>query len=696
MTDYSDHQVVWQLLKDDQHAEHDLREQIKAVIDFQHKIDGQWEPKILEVYSGRPRYTFDQTKPLVSNIWSEMAANEYSATTEPVSDEASEEISGIYDGLLRSIYNKSSFDDISTKAGKRQISTGFSGWRAIAQSEPESFNQELIVKPLNNINERVWFDANSEMQTREDANHCHVVTGIGRPECERRWPKRNGHFENVDTDITCESYTYKPLNKINVGEILYKKRSKKTIYLLNDARVVDDEGLSKAGLTESDAVDSREIDVFRVFSRKHDGVGWLEDEKETVFSFLPVIPSYANFDVVEGKVTYEGCVRSIMDHCRILNYTESRKVEESILSPRTTIWLDDRLAEGRVEELEDLNRRPASVQLYRGGVEGAALPFQTPGPQTNPALSELSADMIRNIQLTSGMGNVLAEIESSKRDSDFRFDQRNSIGKMGTFEYYRGHKVALEHTAKVLIDAFPRVYDSERSLMVLDERGSSSVVDVNKKDPSTGEVSNDLTAGKFKVTLKVGPTIDSRQSEANTRLLELGDRVPGIIERNTDILAGNIDAPGMKIVSDRERVLQLQQGHIPESELTEEEIRKMQQASQQQTPDPASQIAQAELQRSQTEAQTAQFKALEAQAKLELAQNKQQADIEEKSLKLELDQMKAQMSAQSQEYQDLKVLADTLKTLIEATGADAAVSPEIAESISTQSELITGEQNEVR
>ena len=232
----------------------------------------------------------------------------------------------------------------------------------------------------------------------------------------------------------------------------------------------------------------------------------------------------------------------------------------------------------------------------------------------------------------------------------------------------------------------------------MDERGKASTVEVNKKDMATGEVINDLTAGRYKVTMSIGPTFESRQADANTKLLELGDRVPGILERNTDIIAGNMDAPGMNMVADRERQILFNQGLIPEDQWTDEEVEQMQaqQAMQQEAPpDPAAQIAEAEIMKAQNEQQATQFRALEAQAKLELAQNKQAAEVTEKQMKLELDTLKAQMESQSQEFADLKTLAETMKTLVEATGATAVMGPQVAQSISNQAGLIVDEQNDL-
>ena len=698
MTDYSDHDEVIKLLKDDQQAEHDLREQIQEVINFIHHPRGQWEPTIWDDFEGRPRYTFDMAKPIISKIWAEMAANDYSATTQPIGGGSDKDKSKIIDNLIRKIYAGSSYDDISTRSGKMMIATGMSGWRVAAKIIGESFNQDLVILPIHDFHERVWFDANSEMQTREDAMHVTVVVALGKSKAEAKWPKRDGRFEDITTDTNSEAYIHKPLDKIKIGEILYKKFFKKTIHLMDDGAVYDDDGLSNLNLTAEDAIESKRIMAHKVYSRKFDGFDWLEPEKETVFSLLPIIPEYANFDVIESKVTFEGAIRGIMDHGRVFNYVESRKVEESILAPRTTIWMDHRQADGYVDELSDLNRNPASVQFYKGGIDGAVMPFQTPGPQPNPALTEISGDMVRNVQLSTGLSNVIQEGVNSKRDSDFRFDQRNSMGQMGTFEYYRGHKVALEHTAKVLLDGIPGTYDSQRKIGTMDEAGNASEVEINAKNTATGEILNDLTVGKYDISVKIGPTLESRQTEANTRILELGDRVPGVVERNADIIANNIDAPGMTVVAERERRLLLKNGVIPEDQWTDEEKEDAAQAAQAQQsapPDPAQQIAEAELQKAQNETKVSEFKALEAQAKLELLQNKQDFEQELTVIKAQMDQDKEQRDAQSQEITDLKTLSETLKTLIESTGAEGAIGPHITEGIINQATAVTEAQSQL-
>ena len=688
---YTDHNEVLELLKKDQEAEHDLRELIDDIIHFLHHPQGQWEPNVWAAYNGRPRYTFDQMKAAISKAWAEMAANEYTATTQPVGGGASEDVSNILDGLLRNIYNISCFDDTSTKAGKRMIASGFGCWRVVAKYLDESFYQDLMIEPIADSHRRVWFDCSSEMQTREDAMHVHVLTLISKSMAEKKWPKRDGLFESVDDQRTSSSYSYKPKDMILVGEILYKKPYKKTIYLLNDedGSVVDEEGLEKRGVTEDMIADEREIECYKVYSRKYDGNGWLDEEKETVFNYLPIVPGYANFDVNEGKVTYEGLVAPRMDAQRVFNYSESRKVEENILAPRRKIFMDNRVAEGYEDELSNINRDPRAVQLFNGkNAEKAVVPFiELGGAAPNPTLTELSNDMIRNMQLTSGLPNELEIAQKTGRDSDFRFDQRSAMGQLGTFEYYRAHKVALEHTAKILLHAIPRVYDTDRKIRIVNEANQSSEERINFTDQATGRVINDLTRGKYDVTIKIGPTFESRKTEANSKILELGQVNPDVLIRNTDIVTANIDAPGMREVSDRERAVLFKQGLIPEKQWTDEEReQKMAEMQQPPPPDPAMVLAQAEAEKAKAETDKVQTQLLIEQAKLEQKQMEIQIAERKGMSDTSIKAIEAQMKIQAQEIENLKNVALAFKALAEA-GA--------TESLAKQSQVTDKAQEEV-
>ncbi len=72
MTDFSDHSKVLIALADVQSAESDRRDATREAHLFIDKPDGQWEPYWWRVNAKKPRYTFDQTSPIVDQIAGEM------------------------------------------------------------------------------------------------------------------------------------------------------------------------------------------------------------------------------------------------------------------------------------------------------------------------------------------------------------------------------------------------------------------------------------------------------------------------------------------------------------------------------------------------------------------------------------------------------------------------------------------------
>lgn len=675
---YKDHDYILERLIADQEAEEDLRDEIDEIELF---VDGdQWEQDVWDSTDGRPRYTFDMQNATINRIWNEMAANEYSATTQPIGGGADEDTSNIIDGLIRNIYNISCSDDISANVGKKAIKSGFACSRLTAQFVGESFYQDIVEEPIFDSHRRVWFDCNSEKRTREDAMHCFVMAEMTREAAEKKYPKFKS---SVETSRKRSGDTHKRVNNVVVGEILYKEPYKKTIYLLDDKQssVVDSAGLLRMqeNFQAVTVVDEREADCFRVYSRKFDGAGWLTDEKEVAFDFIPIIPEYANHEIRDGKFIYRGCVRGQMDAQRVFNYSESRKIEESVLSPRRKTWVDDRVAEGYVDELSDINRNPSAVQLFNGARadEATHAPiFETGGPNTNPAITEISNDMIRNMSLNSNLPSVEQEMMSTGRDSDLRAEQRNSIGQMGTFEYYRAHKTYLEYKAKVLLSGIPRIYDTSRKIRTVDEAGASSEEMINFPD-AEGNIINNLVMGKYDITVKVGKQFQSRQAEANDGIFRIGDYAPDVVSRSTDIIASNTDAPGMQQVADRERALLMKQGLIPESQWTDEEKQQAALAAQNQQPDPAAMIAQAEMEKARAETDRVQTQLLIEQAKLEQKQIEIQLSQSKASNDSALRAMDLELKQQKQAYDNLKTSAEILKIMNES-GVDESELMEIA------------------
>lgn len=705
MPNFNDHATVLELLKKCQDADYDNRERVRDVINFLEKDDGQWEPEIINRMTGRPRYTFDKCNPIVDAIAGEIEQADFDIRVRPAGGDATKETAKVLDGLIRNIENMSRAGNVYNQAARRMVACGFDAWRVTHEySTSASFEQDLVIKRIGNAVDRVWFDVGSEEQDRSDSSYAFVLQAIPKSEYDERWPEGSGH--SIGEERSSDVYTYKP-DHIIVGEILYKKPQAKELVLMSNGSVYDvdekfeqvKDELAQAGVTEERR---RKVKEDVIYSRLFDGDDWLTSERETVFrNWIPVIPVYGNFSISENKVIYRGAVNRLMDAQRVYNYAQSRAVEEGALAPRAKYWMTKEQAAGHQKQLQTMNTNADPVQFYNQ-VDGQVPPFWQGGAQVNAGLQQTAMDMAQNITEASAI--FAANQGNAPMQSGIAIELQQNKGDTATVKYFKAQEYAITHTARILVDAIPRVYDTRRQVRILNEDGSFDMQVINDVifDQQTGQLVeiNDLSKGQYDVVCDVGPAFKNRQQEAVKALVELAQVDPTFMQMGGDVLLNNIASPGIDLVAARIRRQMVSQGLVPDEQMTDEEKQELMQQIQQQMqqgPDPMEQALM-----EQTQANTADImsKAEERQNKAMLeAEKLRQKEMElmlkaqEQQRKENTEMMQMMMQNQMQVVDTLKKQAETLKTLREAMGVDAAVGPQVAEAYSDQAKLVQSAQD---
>ncbi len=740
---YTDHDAVLKLLATEQDNESDMREAVREAHHFIDKRDGQWEPDIIQRMKGRPRYTFDKCNPIVDQIAGELEEADFSIKVRPAGGEASKETAKTLDGLIRNIRNISNGDHIFNASGRSMITGGFDAWEVVQDwVDADAFDQDLFIRKIPNAVDRVWFDSASEMQDRSDARYAFVLQVLTKQQYEAKFPK--GSAQSIGDDKVTDVYYNKP-DFITVGKILYKKPRDIEIVRTNDGKVYNleqfeevKEELEAQGIIEEKR---RTRKSWRVHSRVFDGGDWLTGEEETVFDYIPVVPTYGNFKISENKVIYRGIVEKLMDPQRVINYAESRKIEEGALAPRGKYWLSREQAENDTTKLATLNTNSDPVQTYTH-VDGQPAPFWQGGAQINPGLQDTAMSADAALQAAAGlfaanMGN------NPGLQSGVAIEKQIDKGNQGTIKWFNSQEVAICHTAKVLINAIPRIYDSTRQVRILAEDGTSEMITLNTNiSKQTGKMPdgtpiienvelNNLALGEYDVACEIGPAFKNRQQETASAFLEMAAINPELTQRGMDVWLSNLSAPGMDIMADRFRQSLLDQQAIPFEQMSPEEQQKAQQAAQQPPqPDAMMVAAEAEAQKAQADQMEAQNKQLQIQTDAQLKQQDQQirmmeiqlkqqeferagnakfnidaAKIQQGSRKLDIDEQKIALSAEDQRFsqtmdiqnqmiQALNTQADTLNKLKDAMGADTIVSDKGVQAYSEQTEIVQDSQDE--
>jgi len=274
------------------------------------------------------------------------------------------------------------------------------------------------------------------------------------------------------------------------------------------------------------------------------------------------------------------------------------------------------------------------------------VPQQQGGAQINPGLRTVSTAMQGMMASTSGM--FAANMgESVNNQSGTAIKQLQNAGNNTTYTYSRSMEIAISATGRLLKDAIPTVYDTERTVRILREDETFDMAELNQRiiDKETGEmvIVNDLSVGTYDVICRAGPSFKNRQQETIEAITTLAQVDPTLMQIAGDLLLQSIATPAASLIAERKREQMMQAGLIPQSQMTEDELAEIQQAemmSQQggQPVDPNMIIAQAEQLKAESEMLRAQI---------------EQAKLQNEQIKIQNDQFKLQLEAQKMQAEQI-------------------------------------------
>lgn len=649
MVDYEDFQVMSAERAKSQDVNDDMRESAREQLYFVEKVDGQWEPDIIQKMSGKPRYTDDRCNPILDSICGEIEDNDFSIKVTPSSGKASKDTAATFAGLIRNIESISSADLIYSTMARMMVTCGMHGVELEQDYiDGDSVDQDLFVRDIPDFINRVWFDQSSIAQNNEDARFVFIDENITKEEFKDKFDDDNP--KSVGSSARSEAYTDKP-DIVTISRCYYKKPIKIDIVQMSNGAVYrDDEKLAMLmdefaaqGITETKR---RTRTTHRVYQRWMDASGWLNEPQETVFEILPVFGCYANYKVIDGKAVMRGAIAKAMDQQRVHNMAFSREVEEVVLSPRAKFWGTPEMRRGHDKTLSTLNTNNHPWQDMNHDPNMPQGPMFLGGAQVNQGLSQLSQMSAQSIDLATGaFSPQLAN--NANLQSGVALDAQIEKSNTSTVKYYKAVQVTLTAVGKCLVNCIPRSYDATREQLILEEDGQSEMVMLNQPyiDEQTGQkvTLNDLSLGEYDAACSYGPAFKNRQQATTDTLLAHMAVDPSLVEISRDIVLANSSDPGMDLVAERARALQIQNKVIPFDQMTDEEQAAEQQKAQQPPPpDPNMLIAQAEMGKAEAEQLSAQTKQQESQfnqqvkiaehkienRKLALAEQEQRLDVQ--------------------------------------------------------------------
>ena len=328
------------------------------------------------------------------------------------------------------------------------------------------------------------------------------------------------------------------------------------------------------------------------------------------------------------------------------------------------------------------------------------------GPSINQSLEVMKQSAANDIGASAGQFNAQMG-NNAGLQSGRAIGMQIDKGDASNLKYVQQREAFICSVAKVIVNAIPATYDSERQIRIVGEDGTEDMETINtaEYDIQTGRMVelNDLSQGQYDVTCTAQKSFKNKQDQTASAFMELAQVMPGIMDVGADVYMNSVDAPAMKMIAERYREQMLPTGVIPQSQMSDDEIQQMQAAAQQpKEPTIQEQLGQAELMKGQAEIGKAQAQADKIQVEAASLQAKTQLEAQKlnqsgQKIELQADEQafRQQLDINRQLTERMNMMADTMNKLVEATGAEGVAMPSAMQAVNNQAQMITGEQNDM-
>lgn len=530
----------------------------------------QWDPiiKAQREREKRPCLTINRLIQHLHQVTNEQRQNRPGIKVSPVDDFGDLEKAKIRQGMIRHI-EVSSDADIAYDTALEAAATHGRGWfRYLTEYEdPFSFNQIIkCVWVLDALS--VYPDPHCESPVYADMNYCFIIGQMSKEAFCQQWPAAdvtawNAWSSRGDGWVTTSA--------VRVAEYWYKEYERGLIGQLEDGRVVP-VGVVVEGARPSPqtvqtldpATNPAGMAIVRVRETMVPVLKWCKINGHQVLErtdwpgqWIPIVPVMGEQRVVKGKIRRNGIVKHATDPQRMYNYWRTAETETIALAPKAPFIAAEGQIKGYEAQWRSANINNWSVLTYKPqDVNGHVLPPPQRNVYEPPVAAITQASMLAADDLKSTTGIYDAALGNRSNETSGRaINARKSESDIATFHYTDNLLRSLRHGARILLDLMPPIYDSARVARILGEDGTSETVPINQEapNPKTGEVDdwNDMTVGKYDVTVSAGPSYATKRQEAVDSMTQMVQAVPDLFKIAGDLLVSNMDWPGADALAAR-------------------------------------------------------------------------------------------------------------------------------------------------
>ncbi len=526
-------------------------------------------------------------------------------------------VAQVYEAITRNIEIVSNAPYHYKTAFQHSAEGGFGWLRVLTDySGNDAFETDLKIESIRN-RWSVLVDPYAKEPDYSDMNYAFISERMSRDEFFKRYPgKRIGELQGADAD---QNVNWADDKTVRISEYFVRRPIKRDlvrmtngeVYWFDEVKDVIDELEAQQILIDK----RRTVQTWKVEWYKITAWDILEGPIEWVGTSVPLAPVLGKEIDVNGQRYFRGVINEAKDAQRMLNYWQSAATERVALAPKSPWVADAKSIEDYQEVWKSANVKNWSVLPYKSGPN--VIPPQRQAPATMPA-AELQIAALAEDSIKSSIGIYDAMLGAKSAEQSGRaILARQRQGDTSTFVFTDNLNMAIRRIGKILCEAIPKVYDSNRIMRLAFPDGTGDFVEINKtiRDEQTGKdvIVHDLSVGKYDVTIETGPQYSTQRQASQDAIMALATAIPQVAQVAPDIIAMNVDAPDMGVLADRLKKT------IPLNMLSKEDQEEI--AKNSPPPQPSPDVM-AEQQKQQFEMQIQELKLQQEQLKLQLAQVK--------------------------------------------------------------------------
>lgn len=529
------------------------RTQFHEYMDF---IFGEmWKEDESEVFTryNKIPLTMNKLAPLAAYMLGEQRQNTPALQVTPDEDTPLEVVE-VREAIIKGITFDSDAKIAYQNAFQHALVGGFGAYALGTSFENEhDFNTKIDVIAIKDPT-RCYWDIGAESPCKTDGMRSGTRTRVSRKKFRSMYGKR------IEADIPSASWTddtslmsFNDDDSITVIDDYERKCDTITLYKLSDGRSVDKKQLAEFDRLDIEGteilmedgvalevVDEREAFRYKVIHRKIAGDYELE-KNEFPSEQLPIIfvdqNSYYDKD---GKQICRPFFKDAKDAQRYINYLATQSAylikvtrydqfmasKQNIRSPDTeAMWQD-----------------PATMQgaLFYDESPNGNKPERLVPPELPASLTLQYERALHDIQTSTGIYDTQIG-QKGNEVSGAAVDARTKRGSYNTYIPYDSLNRAIACGGQIIEEMIPKVYDTERLMMLRMGDQMLKPITINKAvDPYGMQIENDMTKGRYKVRLLPGPSYEGQKIEALESLQMVLQANPQLFNLIADLYVENL------------------------------------------------------------------------------------------------------------------------------------------------------------